>query len=404
MNSRTTRRNTPQQFQRETNIGLVLRALREEGPASRSELAEAIGIDRSTMTSIASELIATGLIFEAQGDPPGSRGGRRRQILSLASERVLTAGIDIDHERALWTLCTLAGEVSATGTVRRTKTDPAQWIGRAVEESESEIRVWCSSQAGAPPVLAGVGVGIPGVYDPSSRTLRESVVLGCRNVNLGGLRFSADGALDPLIDNDANCCAWNIADSGGTAGTTIFVQLKLHCQADGGFGESVAGVGLSFVMDGRVYYGSSHAAGELKGYRWTADHHDQLGMEPKPAITVESVIRELLQNLGVIASALDPSRIVLGGDLSNHKPVIHKVLEGDLSATAAAGFYQSGVLQVAGPGEYSVSEGAARMVLHELFALPVLREHVSQGLTWRVILSSLSDHATLLPTPPSHGR
>ncbi|MFW6293423.1 MAG: MarR family transcriptional regulator, partial [Spirochaetota bacterium] len=64
------RRSTPQQFQRETNIALVLRSLRDKGPASRSELATRIGIDRSTMTSIAAELSELGLAFAFESVPP----------------------------------------------------------------------------------------------------------------------------------------------------------------------------------------------------------------------------------------------------------------------------------------------------------------------------------------------
>ena len=245
-------------------------------------------------------------------------------------------------------------------------------------------------------MVAGVGLGVSGIVEPELRMLRESTVLGARDLDLGRIWTESRGpGPRPLliVDNDANCCAWNIARDEPGSGTTIFVQLSLHHADGGGLRPTLGGVGLSFVIDGRVYYGSSHAAGELRGYRWSAADPDQLGLsgltERPVSDAVARMSEELLRNLGVIASALDPARIVLGGELAGREALVSKQLATTLAATSVAPLYESGVLCVAAPSEYPVRLGAAQMVLHEIFSLPSVGSAGEPGLGWQSLLDRL---------------
>ncbi len=391
------RRSTPQQFQRETNLTLVLRSLRDDGPSSRSELASRIGIDRSTMTSIAADLIATGIVAEGAGEPSGARGGRRPRLLTLNEERVVAVGVQLGEDAAEWSICALGGgEIDREGVGRGMGGDAEDWASRAFGELRAYLGAWKKSYRGASPLVAGVGLGVSGIVEPKLRMLRESTVLGARDLDLGRIWNESRGPGPRpllLIDNDANCCAWNIARDEPASGTTIFVQLSLHHAETDGLRPTLGGVGLSFVIDGRVYYGSSHAAGELRGYRWSIAHADQLGLsgladEPVSDATAR-MSEELLRNLGVIASALDPARIVLGGELAGREALVSQQLATTLAGTSVAPLYESGVLCVAAPGEYPVSLGAAQMVLHEVFSLPAVGSERDPGLGWQTLLERL---------------
>ncbi|MFW6292190.1 MAG: ROK family transcriptional regulator [Spirochaetota bacterium] len=391
------RRSTPQQFQRETNLTLVLRSLRDVGPSSRSELATRIGIDRSTMTSIATDLLATGIVTEGSGEPSGARGGRRPRLLTLNQERVVAVGVQLGEDTAEWSVCALGGtEIDRGGVGRGTLAEPKEWASCAFGELSAYLASWKESHRDRSPLVAGVGLGVSGIVEPRLGILRESTVLGARDLDLGRIWKESRGS-EPrpllLVDNDANCCAWNIARDEPSSGTTIFVQLSLHHAETGGLRPTLGGVGLSFVIDGRVYYGSSHAAGELRGYRWTEAHTDQLGLSQLSDRAVSAVVarmsEELLRNLGVIASALDPARIVLGGDLAGRYALVAEQLATTLSGSSIAPLFESGVLQVAAPTEYPVSLGAAQMVLHEIFSLPTVGGERDPGLGWQTILERL---------------
>jgi predicted NBD/HSP70 family sugar kinase len=401
--ARHSRRSTPQQFQRQMNLALVLRALRDDGPASRSVLAERIGIDRSTMTSIAGELLEVGLINEHEGASTGIRGGRRPRVLSLSECAVQAVGVEIGDSVAEWVACSLTGSPRARGRLPRPPgTNAGRWVRHVLREVRGELDARLKTTDGPRPVVAGVGVGVPGVVDPFSGMLRESVVLGASDLALrdawhasgeddrrstGSDAYCADAPL--IADNDANCCAWNIAHAEPGAGTTIFVQLTMHRRPDGSLRPSYAGVGLSFVIDGVVYYGSSHAAGELRGYRWRRGDADQLGLARSGSEDAARtrVTEELLRNLGVIASALDPRRIVLGGELAGHERLVRDQLTGVLADTSLVPLLEAGALTVAAPGEHPVSLGAARMVLHHLFALPSLEAPMHDGLDWQALIA-----------------
>lgn len=398
------RRSTPQQFQRETNIALVLRALRDEGPSSRSDLAARIGIDRSTMTSIAAELLRVGLLQETVGAHPGGRGGRRPVLLDLDGTRVLTGGMELGEQGIRWSICSLRGEVLASGRVPRRGTgDVRDWTEHAFDQALAGMSRW-RDETYPQSMLAGVGVGVPGVVDPLTRTLRDSVVLGARDLPLGSIWDHAsaghdvrDGSVPLMVDNDANCCAWNVAEEEPEL-TTIVVQLNLHRRPDGGLRDSLAGIGLSFVLDGRVYYGSSHAAGELRGYRWRVGDPDQLGLvatSGRGGPGLEEVTGELLRNLGVIASVLDPGRLILAGEIAGHETMVRRQLHGELAASSLAPLYEAGVVEVAEAHQYPVCDGAARMVLSDLFAIPSVDHTGAASPSWHDVLDRLD--RTLAP-------
>ena len=62
----------------------VLKTLRDDGPLSRVELADRLGVSRTTMASEVARLAELGLA-EAAG-PAASRGGRRSTLVDLSSE------------------------------------------------------------------------------------------------------------------------------------------------------------------------------------------------------------------------------------------------------------------------------------------------------------------------------
>ncbi|MFW5688442.1 MAG: ROK family transcriptional regulator [Spirochaetota bacterium] len=402
------RRSTPQQFQRETNIALVLRSLRDKGPASRSELATRIGIDRSTMTSIAAELSELGLVSERDGTPAGARGGRPPRLLEIDDHRVVSVGAELTERELEWVACSLDGNVLVRSSIPRPHDgDARSWASFALEQLSARMRAWRDEHRPGS-VIAGVGLGAPGVVEPAMSVLRESVVLGARDIQLGRLwewiaagrsggpsrrGAPAESAVPLLVDNDANCCAWNVAEDEPDL-TTILVQLSLHRRPGGGLRDSLAGVGLSFVFGGRVHYGSSHAAGELRGYRWREGDSDQLGLASELTRTgadadeldlLEPIVAELLQNLGVIASALDPGRVVLAGDLAGREELVDRQLGGALAASPLVPLRRRGILTVARPDQYPVAVGAARMVLSDLFSLPSVEIAPGGTISWQMI-------------------
>jgi DNA-binding transcriptional ArsR family regulator len=79
---------------RRTNLGLLLRALRDHGPRSRASLAAATGLTRSTVSSLVAELVERGLVRE--GEVQRSTVGRPGTAVGLDGSQVCGVGAALD--------------------------------------------------------------------------------------------------------------------------------------------------------------------------------------------------------------------------------------------------------------------------------------------------------------------
>ncbi|MEE8441296.1 MAG: ROK family protein [Spirochaetia bacterium] len=358
----------PQRFQRDRNLSLVMNALREGGPASRSELAAALNLDRSTLTHLSNALLAAGLIVEADERSAGKRGGRRPRPLALNPEHYAVVGVDIRARDAEWVLLRLDGSVRDGGVVARGDADALHWLETVATSTIDALRPARNGSL----LMLGVGVSVPGVVDNGAGMLLRSVVLGLESVRIG--EYWSEIGAPVLVDNDANCCAWNLAGDPVQPQNIVLSQIKLHQSADGAFQPSGAGIGLAFILNGSIYYGTRGAAGELRGVRWTAASPDQLGLrldriqaDRGDAEALRALAAEILRNLSVVASVFDPDAVVLTGDGASLSPAIADLLTGELAGSPIAALAEAGSLTIAPPTAYPAAQGAARMMLAHLF-------------------------------------
>ncbi|MBM7832178.1 putative NBD/HSP70 family sugar kinase [Agromyces cerinus] len=93
---------------RRHNLSLVLEHLVRSGPSARSEIAEATGLTRGSITALATALTKAGVLRET--DPVASGNGRPITRLELAASdlAILVAQVDADSATAL--LATIAGD------------------------------------------------------------------------------------------------------------------------------------------------------------------------------------------------------------------------------------------------------------------------------------------------------
>ncbi|MFW6292476.1 MAG: MarR family transcriptional regulator, partial [Spirochaetota bacterium] len=84
-----------QAHQRSVNLALVMRAVREHAPISRTEIAESTGLTKSTVSNLVRDLASRGLVAELPEPASGAQGGRPRVALELARERLDVAGFEL---------------------------------------------------------------------------------------------------------------------------------------------------------------------------------------------------------------------------------------------------------------------------------------------------------------------
>ncbi len=148
---------------REGNRKLVIDALRERGMASRAELARITDLSRSTVSTIVSDLLETGLARERDGQPDGeAHAGRPPVMVSLNGSAGFALGIDFGHRHLRVAVSDLSHTVLAE-TWREIDVDHSadQGLETAVEFVDEVL-----DEAGVDRArVIGVGMGLPAPID-----------------------------------------------------------------------------------------------------------------------------------------------------------------------------------------------------------------------------------------------
>lgn len=228
---------------RHINRRIVLNLIRSHEPISRADLARHSGLQRSTVSLIAEQLIAERWVTEgANGRVPR---GRRPRFLHLNKERVGIIGVNIRPAMTTLALADLNGHFMAQETVP-TAQDPKQFVDDLVPRLQNlkKIRPDLTCE--------GIGVSLPGRVDLTSQRLVFAPNLNWREFDLKAPLEEATG-LPVELENAANACALSEIWFGRRSESAQdLVALTVS-----------EGIGTGLVMNRQLVRGSSGVAGEF---------------------------------------------------------------------------------------------------------------------------------------------
>ena len=145
-----------------TKGSLLLRYIRASQPVTRTEIAERLRIDKSTVTENVKPLITSGVLVETSEE--GRETGRRRRVLSFAADNRYFIGVNLGVRRSQVGLISLRGEITDE-TDFETPSKPEVALKMARRRIEDIIM----QRAGLAPAV--VGVSVPGMVDSSRQKL-----------------------------------------------------------------------------------------------------------------------------------------------------------------------------------------------------------------------------------------
>ena len=229
---------------------LVLRAIFDDSPISRAEVARRTGLTRTSVSAVVDQLLLDGLAEEiGRGQ---STGGKAPILLRVPDDARHAIGIEVGDRSLIGAIVNLRGET------RRREEVPLD--GRdgelALERLDSLIGTLLA--AADRPVL-GIGIGTPGLVDPTTGTVRWAVNLDWRDLPLGE-RLSDRWGLPVHVANDSQAAGIGEHTFGGHGPTGSMVVVKVG-----------RGIGAGIVIDGRLYAGEGSGAGEI-GHTAIADN------------------------------------------------------------------------------------------------------------------------------------
>ena len=248
----TARRQAPadQATVRRSNLGLVLRHLRDAGPRSRARIAQDTGLNKATVSSLVAELADRRLISAGDVDRAGSVG-RPGLIVHLDGRSVCGIGVELNVDYMAILALDLRGEVLFEHSValdvdvlgpERTLDEVAQLVRQALDAAH---------ERGAAPV--GLTVAVPGLVRSVDGVATYAPNIGWHDVPvLDGLRARVDLDCPIRVENDANLSAIAEWAMGPEARTPDLVYLT---------GE--VGVGGGLIVDGRLLRGAGGLSGEV---------------------------------------------------------------------------------------------------------------------------------------------
>lgn len=225
----------------------LLDELASRGSASRAELSRATGLAPSTVTSLVAALVAEGVVRAADSAGPGGVG-RPGQRITLGRRAGVVVGVDLGRRH----LKVAVADLSHSLLARREVAKPVEQDAAAdIELIRVEFARALSDAAVTRDEVLALGMGLPGPVHTSGE-LGDSTILP------GWVGVRAEEALQEAlempvsVDNDANLGALSESKWGAGATVSDLVYLKVS-----------TGIGAGLVIDGRLFRGAGHTAGEI---------------------------------------------------------------------------------------------------------------------------------------------
>lgn len=380
---------------RDLNRSVILNLIREQQPISRARIAQLTNLNKSTVSSIIGSLLSQRLLEERLA----KRGsvGRSPINLRLKTGDHLFGAIYFDSVTTKIAIIDIDGTIKQAMDLRTEALHPERFVVRCVGELSS-LR-----QQNGLPAFKGIGVTVAGIVNTGQSKVVFAPNLGWEDLDLDKIiRECCPDVSTITLENDAKASA--IAElwfGRHDIALSNFVFLLVD-----------RGIGAAVVVDRKVLYGESHAAGEfghmtiIEGgepctcgnagcwemyasdratvKRYIIDKH--LNGDATSRLTMDDVIeaaghgdvpaRDSLVKSGYylglgianIIKSVDPSAIIIGGRVTRAWDIIYPEMQAVL--TKRAFFWTKGTTSILPTSLSSKSPllGAAALSIRKFFA------------------------------------
>lgn len=236
------------QLLKRNNYHLIKKYIYQHSPISRVEVAKQLSLTTPTITGMVNPMIARGLLHETHTDPEeGKSAGRPRVMLEFVPDAYYICGVDVGPYRIHYILTDLQGNVVAC----RHTGETLEEYHRTLEILTREIPDFLAERNIPKEKLLGVGICLPGLIDGSAGKIYTTFREGWTEHDLSRELGDRLG-LPVVVENNVRAraiCA-NLFDRSVTAEPFAYFFASY-------------GVACQMIIDGKVLYGQSAAAGEI---------------------------------------------------------------------------------------------------------------------------------------------
>jgi len=228
------------------NRTMILNIIREKQPISRSSIAKLTGLNKSTVSSIISEILSEDLIYEQMSKDQNI--GRNPIDLYLKLNKYVVGAINIDSSITRFAIADIDGSIKGESSIDTDSTDPAAFVELCIRE------LLTLSHSLDFYHLEGLGVSIAGIVDSKNLIVNFAPNLGWEEFNIGEvIRKSLPDINIIAVGNDAKSSAlaelW-FGDHELNLSNFVFLSIG-------------PGIGAGIVVDNNLMNGEYQAAGEF---------------------------------------------------------------------------------------------------------------------------------------------
>ncbi len=231
---------------RELNLSLVFQHIHNKAPVSRAKIAQATGLNKSTVSSLVESLLERKLIHETGINSVGT--GRPATQLEINPQAGGIIGTEFGVDFVAVALTDFTGNILWRETAAVNPADAQEKTLTQTLELIHKAIMYCQSQNQH---IFGLGLSVPGTVDLDGGMLIFAPNLQWRNVPLQDF-FSDKTGLKVYIENDANSAA--IAEY--LFGVAQQVQNFIFVYAG-------IGIGGGLFLNGKLHRGNNGYAGEI---------------------------------------------------------------------------------------------------------------------------------------------
>ncbi|NYF16020.1 putative NBD/HSP70 family sugar kinase [Microbacterium sp. AK009] len=222
----------------------VFRRILTHGPLGRVDISRATGLSQAAVTKAVTPLLSAGFVVETDIDRAAPSIGRPVNPLAIAAHRAHIVGIKVTADRTYGVLTDLGANVLARA--ERANASPAvEDVVAAAVDILSSLRT--SSEA----AIDGVGAAVSGDVDRTRGIVRDSPLLGWRDVPLAA-QLEAEMGIPVILENDVRALTVTQLFFGAGRDADSFAVVTVG-----------TGVGCGLYLNGKVVQGSHGVAGEI---------------------------------------------------------------------------------------------------------------------------------------------
>ena len=236
------------QLLKQNNHNLIKRFIYRNSPISRVEIAKQLGLTTATITGMVNPMISSGLLRETVAPTEEAKSaGRPRMMLEFVPEAYYICGVDVGVYRTSYILTDIRGNIVAIQDTNQ----PLDEYQVTLERLSQEIPDFLAAAAIPREKMLGVGICLPGMIDGSADKIYDIFYEGWTEHNLCAELGQRLG-LKVEVENNvrARAISAELFDRMVKAEpfAYFFVSFGVACQ---------------MIIDGKVLYGQSAAAGEI---------------------------------------------------------------------------------------------------------------------------------------------